>query len=260
MYQTKGATGARIGACLLDGAILWIIIVLGAFISYGLGAILMFAGSVLYFGICEGSSLNASLGKKMCGLIVVDNNGNPFGYGKSFTRALCRLLSGFVLGIGFLIGLFDEKGLTLHDRLAGTFVADRFQVQQQKPFAPDPIPIPAPQSGSQMGGVSMNPKIIGIVGQFAGRAFPIPPQGIMMGRDSAACDFVFPENATGISRNHCKLQFNVQTQMFVLYDLGSSYGTFLGNGLRVPQGQPAALRTGDEFYLASRRNVFRVEV
>lgn len=46
----------------------------------------------------------------------------------------------------------------------------------------------------------------------------------------------------------------------VLYDLGSSYGTFLGNGLRVPQGQPAALRTGDEFYLASRGNVFRVEV
>ena len=253
MYQTKGSIGARIGACLLDGAILWVMIVVGVFISYGLGVILMLAGSVLYFGICEGSSLSASLGKKMCGLIVVDSSGNPLVYGKSFTRALCRLLSGLVFGIGFMIGLFDEKGLTLHDRLAGTFVADRFQVQQQKPT-------PVPNPGSQMEGVSMNPQIIGIVGQFAGRAFPIPPQGIMMGRDPAACDFVFSENTKGISRSHCKLQFNNQTQMFVLYDLGSSYGTFLGNGLRVPQGQPAALRTGDEFYLASRGNVFRVEV
>ena len=260
MYQTKGSTGARIGACLLDGAILWVMIVLGAFISYGLGAILMFAGSVLYFGICEGSSLSASLGKKMCGLIVVDSDGNPLGYGKSFTRALCRLLSGLVFGIGFLIGLFDERGLTLHDRLAGTFVADRFQIQQQKPFAAVPISTPVPKPETQREGAFMNPQIIGIVGQFAGRAFPIPPQGIMMGRDPAACDFVFPENTKGISRSHCKLQFNAQTQMFVLYDLGSSYGTFLGNGIRVPQGQPAALRTGDEFYLASRGNVFRVEV
>ena len=86
------------------------------------------------------------------------------------------------------------------------------------------------------------------------------PQGIMMGRDSAACDFVFPDHAQGISRNHCKIQFNPQTQMFVLYDLGSSYGTFLGNGVRVPQGQPMAMRPGDEFYLASRANLFRVSL
>lgn len=259
MYRTKGSTGARIGACLLDGAILWAIIVVGAFISYGLGIILMAAGSVLYFGICEGSSLSASLGKRMCGLIVVDSDGNPLNYGKSFTRALCRLLSGFVLGIGFLIGLFDEKGLTLHDRLAGTFVADRSQVWQPNNYVPVP-PQPQPQPVPiQKGEPSMNPQIIGIVGQFAGRSFPVPPQGIMMGRDSSSCDFVFPENAKGISRNHCKVQYNPQTRMFILYDLGSSYGTFLGNGVKVPQGQPAALTSGNEFYLASRGNVFRVE-
>lgn len=256
MYRTKGSIGARIGACLLDGAILWAIIAVGAFISYGLGVILLAAGSVLYFGICEGSSLSASLGKRMCGLIVVDSDGNPLGYGKSFTRALCRLLSGIVFGIGFLIGLFDEKGLTLHDRLAGTFVADRSQVQQQQQILLPPEQISQPEKGVSF----MNPQIIGIVGQFAGRSFPVPPQGIMMGRDPAACDFVFPEHAKGISRNHCKLQYNPQTQMFVLYYLGSSYGTFLGSGLKVPQGQPAALRAGDEFYLASRGNVFRVGV
>ena len=105
-----------------------------------------------------------------------------------------------------------------------------------------------------------NPQILGIAGQFAGRAFPVRPQGILMGRDAASCDFVFPEYAQGISRNHCKLQYNPQTKMFILYDLGSSYGTFLGNGTRVPQGQPMALRPGDEFYLAGRANLFRVSL
>lgn len=106
----------------------------------------------------------------------------------------------------------------------------------------------------------IHPQIIGISGQFAGQAFPVSTHGVMLGRDPASCDFVFPSNAKGISRNHCKLQFNPQTQMFVLYDLGSSFGTYLGSGIQVPQGQPAALRAGDEFYLATRANVFRVSL
>ena len=104
----------------------------------------------------------------------------------------------------------------------------------------------------------MNPQIIGISGQYAGRSFPVAPQGLLIGKDPSSCDLILPDGPNGISRNHCKLQFNPQTQMFILYDLGSTYGTFLGNGARVPQGQPAALRVGDEFFLGSRANVFRV--
>ena len=108
--------------------------------------------------------------------------------------------------------------------------------------------------------VGINPKLIGVVGQFAGRSYPIRPNGIMMGRDAASCEFVFSESAQGISRNHCKVEFNPQTTMFVLYDLGSSCGTFLANGVKVQQGQPVALRPGDSFYLASQGNLFRVSL
>lgn len=256
MYRQKGSMGARIGALFLDGLIISLILVIALLISPGLYLIASLAGSVLYYGFCEGSSLHASLGKRMCGLIVVDRDGMPFGYGTAFLRALCRMLSGLCLGVGFLMGLFDPNGITLHDRLAGTFVASRAAVQQ----GTAPGPISPPPTQVEKGVVSMNPQIIGISGQFAGRAFPVSPQGTMMGREPASCDFVFPDGAQGISRNHCKLQFNPQTQMFVLYDLGSTYGTFLGNGARVPQGQPAALRVGDEFYLGSRANVFRVSL
>lgn len=252
MYRQKGSMGARIGALFLDGLIFSLILVLAFLISPGLYVILSLVGSVLYYGFCEGSSLHASLGKRMCGLIVVDQNGTPFGYGTAFLRALCRLLSGLCLGVGFLMGLFDPNGITLHDRLAGTFVASRAAVQ------PIVITPPSPSPHIEEGYHPMNPQIIGISGQYAGRSFPVSPQGVMMGKDPSSCDFVFPDGPNGISRNHCKLQFNPQTQMFILYDLGSTYGTFLGNGARVPQGQPAALRVGDEFYLGSRANVFRV--
>lgn len=255
MYRQKGSMGARVGALFLDGLIISAILAAALFISPGLYLILSFVGAVLYYGFCEGSSLHASLGKRMCGLIVVDKDGMPIGYATAFLRALCRVLSGACLGVGFFMGFFDPNGAALHDRIAGTFVASRGTAQPVIMPAPAPAP-PGPQKGV----TTMNPQIIGISGQFAGRAFPVSPQGTMMGREPASCDFVFPDGAQGISRNHCKLQFNPQTQMFILYDLGSSYGTFLGNGMRVPQGQPAALRVGDEFYLGSRANVFRVSL
>lgn len=253
MYQQKGSMGARIGALFLDGLFLSIILSVILFLSFNLFYVISPFATFLYYGICEGSSLHATLGKRICGLIVVDEQGIPIGPGKAFLRSLCRLLSGLILCIGYIIGLADPEGKALHDKLAGTFVANRVQA-----MPPMPQPIPQPERRPPV--MQINPQLIGVAGLFAGKSFPIRPQGIMMGRDSAACDFVFPDHAQGISRNHCKIQFNPQTQMFVLYDLGSSYGTFLGNGVRVPQGQPMALRPGDEFYLASRANLFRVSL
>ncbi len=211
MYQQKGSMGARIGAFFLDNIIINVIAGLIAWVSWELYLLAVPFLSLLYFGFCEGSSMSASLGKRICGLIVVDESGMPLSYGTAFLRSLGRLISGACLGIGFLIGFFDGEGKTLHDRMAHTFVASSREVYQQ----PSPQPQPQPQlhSESMKGNSSMNPQIIGISGQFAGRAFPIAPQGSMLGTDPASCDFVFPRGCPGISRNHCKIQYNPQTQM-----------------------------------------------
>lgn len=260
-YATKGA---RMGACIIDGIVLCIIMGLCFYVSYGLGAIVTFAGSTLYFGIMEGSKTHATLGKYLMGIVVSDENGQPVDYGKSFTRAICRLLSALILGTGFLIGLFDEEGKTLHDRIAGTrvitkeslgqaaFAAYGNQGLQQRNTPQQPAPARA--------GSAAQPKLLGVAGRYAGQAYLIGPQGLMMGRDQSACDFVFDAGASGISRTHCKVQYNPQTGMFILYDLGSTYGTYLGNGVRVPQGQPMALGSGDQFYLADRGCMFMVNV
>ncbi|HWT74387.1 MAG TPA: RDD family protein [Mobilitalea sp.] len=247
----KASMGARIGALLLDNIFLNIIN-LFIFAIYPYYLFYLFYSPVitfLYYGICEGSSMSASLGKKICGLVVVDERGNKLTSAQGFTRSICRIISGAICGIGYFIALFDEEGKALHDKMARTFVA----VAAPEPYPyPSPIPVNAPMNNY--------PTVVCISGPCAGKAFNIPQQGITFGRDSNLCEIAFSENTKGISRIHCKVLFNYQTQMFVLYDMGSSYGTFLENGTKVLQDQPVALSSGQGFYLASNSNFFRVNI
>lgn len=241
----KASNGKRIGACVLDGLFIWIIMLVAFLISDNLGFLVSMFISVLYFGLSEGSKLGGTPGKYLCGLMVVDTQGNPLTYKKSFIRSLCRILSGMILGIGYIVGLFDADGKTLHDRMAGTMVVVRTPTQKKDIF-----------------GGNAQPKLTAISGPFAGRSFLIPEQGIVIGRSRTQCSLVFPEGdeGQGISRVHCKIQFDSHKQMFILYDMGSSYGTFLGNGTRVWQGQPTFLRVGEEFYMAMPTIRFRGEI
>ncbi len=262
-YATKAT---RMGAFLIDCVVIGLIVLLCSFISYGLGLIVCAAGEVLYFGFMEGSTMHGTLGKYLMGIVTVDENGQPIDYGKSLTRAVCRLLSGVIFGTGFLIGLFDEEGKTLHDRIAGTRVIAKISMGQSSAVvygnsAMQQMGLQQPvQAVSKPVYSSAQPKVVGVVGNYAGQAFLIGPQGMIMGREQNACDFVFAGDVHGISRVHCKIQFNQQTGMFVIYDLGSSYGTFLANGVRVLQGQPMAIQPGGQFYLGDRGCTFMVNL
>lgn len=268
-YATKGA---RMGALIIDGVVMSVIFVICFFISYGLGALVYLMGHMLYYGIMEGSGMHGTFGKYLMGIVVSDESGQPLDYGKSFTRSVCRFLSVFTLGVGFLIGLFDDEGKALHDRIAGTRVITKESlgraafaaygnqgIRQNLPQQNVP-PQNVPQQQAAPVNSGAQPKLIGVAGRYAGQAYLIGPQGLMMGRDQSACDFVFDSSANGISRTHCKVQYNPQTGMFILYDLGSSYGTYLGSGVRVPQGQPMALNPGGQFYLADRGCMFMVSL
>lgn len=258
-YATKAA---RMGSLIIDGIILYVLGGLCYFISYGLGVLVFLMGRMLYYGIMEGSGMHGTFGKYLMGIVVSDESGQPLDYGKSFTRSICRYISIITLGVGYLIGLFDDEGKALHDRIAGTRVITKESLGQA-PFAAygnRGVQQNMPQQQASPMNSAAQPKLIGVAGRYAGQAYVIGPQGLMMGRDQSACDFVFDGSANGISRTHCKVQYNPQTGMFVLYDLGSSYGTYLGNGVRVPQGQPMALGAGEQFYLADRGCMFMVSL
>lgn len=218
-YATKAA---RMGAFIIDGILLFLIKWLCFFISIGLGGLSLFLLGPLYHGILGGSGMHGSIGKYLMAIVVVDENGQPLDYGKSFTRAIIRLLSGLILGTGFLIGLFDEEGKTLHDRIACTRVVTKDSLgrpamaygnQRVQQNMPQPAPM------RQQVNLGMQPKLVGVAGRYAGQAFLIGPQGMLMGRDQNACDFRFDNSSNGISRMHCKVEYNSQTGMFILYDL-----------------------------------------
>jgi uncharacterized RDD family membrane protein YckC len=75
---------------------------------------------VPYFTILESSSWQATIGKRIFKIKVVDLNGKRISFIKAIIRFFCKILSGQVLVIGFLMVAFTEKRQALHDLLAKT--------------------------------------------------------------------------------------------------------------------------------------------
>lgn len=76
----------------------------------------------IYFGAMESSGMQATLGKRMLGMKVVDKRGYRLSFGHAVGRHFAKILSYITLFIGFLIVGFDQKKRALHDHVAGTLV------------------------------------------------------------------------------------------------------------------------------------------
>jgi uncharacterized RDD family membrane protein YckC len=64
----------------------------------------------------------ATLGQMALGLKVVKADAGPLPFGLAVGRYLGYVLSGLILGIGFMMAGWDDEKRALHDRLAGTRV------------------------------------------------------------------------------------------------------------------------------------------
>lgn len=96
--------------------------------------------------------------------------------------------------------------------------------------------------------------------QHNGRIQPLGPAPITIGRDASSCQIVFAKDTKGVSGRHCQVAFDPASGTFTLTDIGSSYGTFLGNGLKLTPNSPVKLKAGDTFYLGDKANYLKVEV
>lgn len=79
----------------------------------------------LYFSILESSKYNATFGKKILGIIVVDTEGNSISFARSSGRFFGKFLSTATLLIGYFIIGSTKKKQALHDILAGCLVVYR---------------------------------------------------------------------------------------------------------------------------------------
>lgn len=79
---------------------------------------------VIYYASLEGGPSGQTLGKRICGIRVVDAvTGQPgIGIGRGVGRYLGRILSSIPLGLGYFWMLWDDRKQTWHDKLAATLV------------------------------------------------------------------------------------------------------------------------------------------
>jgi uncharacterized RDD family membrane protein YckC len=67
----------------------------------------------------------ATLGKMACKIKVVTADGGRVSYLRALGRYFAKMLSGLILGIGYLMAAFDEEKRALHDRICDTRVIVR---------------------------------------------------------------------------------------------------------------------------------------
>ena len=94
-----------------------------------------------------------------------------------------------------------------------------------------------------------------ISGELRAQVYPLTSAGLIIGRE-VDCSIRFAAGSAGISRHHCSLRW--QQGVPVLVDLDSSYGTYLGDGRRLPPNYPTPVGPGTRFYLANPNNLFQI--
>ena len=103
--------------------------------------------------------------------------------------------------------------------------------------------------------------LYGEAGCYAGQWIPVQ-DSLVLGRNPEACQLIFPPDAPGISRVHCRVQVNRQPGQTGMYlqDLGSAWGTWLPTGqclknagILLREGETFTLGEGNRFAVTVRK-------
>ena len=76
----------------------------------------------IYFAAMESSKKQATLGKQILKIKVVDMNGNRISFGKATGRHFGKIISFSIMLIGFFMASFTPKKQALHDIIAQCLV------------------------------------------------------------------------------------------------------------------------------------------
>ncbi len=153
-------------------------------------------------------------------------------------------ISGSILAIPVMIGFVIAALVSRYDLRP----LHRQQDTVQRVYVQQPQKVVYQQSVAGM-------CLVGLAGPHRGQNYGIGPNGVLLGRD-VDCTIRFAENAGGISRHHCALRW--QQGALVLVDLGSTYGTFLGDGRQLPPNYPTSVAAGSRFYLGTPDYLFEI--
>ncbi len=118
----------RFLALFIDGIIIGIVagfisVLLGRGAGAGSGGPLLIRTviSAVYVVVAL-SRWGQTVGALAVGIKVVDVNGGLLSPGAAFIRWIGSIVSGIILGIGYLMMIWDPRKQTLHDKMAGSYV------------------------------------------------------------------------------------------------------------------------------------------
>jgi uncharacterized RDD family membrane protein YckC len=80
---------------------------------------------ILYHSFMESSKFQGSIGKLALGLKVTDTSGAKLDLVKALIRNFCKIISGAILLIGYIMAGFTDKKQALHDMIASTLVVKK---------------------------------------------------------------------------------------------------------------------------------------
>jgi hypothetical protein len=102
-----------------------------------------------------------------------------------------------------------------------------------------------------------------LAGALAGTQVPVSAK-VILGRDPARAQIVFPRDDTTVSRAHCEIRFDTAASLFEVRDLGSRNGTFVANGpdppRRLAPDVVERLAPGQNILVGSSRNRLVLEL
>ena len=84
---------------------------------------------------------------------------------------------------------------------------------------------------------------------------------IKIGRDKKECSVIYDDGTSGVSSLHCSVSYDVLNNVFLVTDLGSSYGTFKMPGAkRLRSGVQYELKQGDTLCIGDNNNIIVLDL
>ena len=91
----------------------------------------------LYFAFCESSRKQATLGKRLLGIKVIDQRGRRIRFGRATARTVVRFFMQFTAYIGFVMAGCTRRKRGLHDMIVQTYVVRKdFKPTDELPDTP----------------------------------------------------------------------------------------------------------------------------
>ena len=82
----------------------------------------------MYYALLQSGPRQATIGKMALSIIVIDVNGNRMTFARASLRYFSKIISSFIMMIGYIMAAFTEKKQALHDIIANTYVVKKEQL------------------------------------------------------------------------------------------------------------------------------------